>query len=111
MLEHKIVLIFSFVYFNICFGYPQHMFKLMNKKIIILNSKYYLQLKIIAYLSLGFLNSQKNSLRCDLNQAPKPFYRIYFTIFTIGLKTWPRGYKSFFMLNSAEHEIYLAHKC
>ena len=22
-----------------------------------------------------------------------------------------RGYKTFFMLNSAEHEIYLAHKC
>ena len=24
---------------------------------------------------------------------------------------WPRGYKTFFMLNSAEHEIYPAHKC
>ena len=24
---------------------------------------------------------------------------------------WPRGYKTFFMLNSAEHEIYTAHKC
>ena len=23
----------------------------------------------------------------------------------------PRGYKTFFMLNSAEHEIYPAHKC
>ena len=23
----------------------------------------------------------------------------------------PRGSKTFFMLNSAEHEIYLAHKC
>ena len=25
--------------------------------------------------------------------------------------TWPRGYKTFFMLNSAEHEIFAAHKC
>ena len=24
---------------------------------------------------------------------------------------WTRGYKTFFMLNSAEHEIYPAHKC
>ena len=24
---------------------------------------------------------------------------------------WPRGYKTFFMLNSAEHEIYPADKC
>ena len=23
---------------------------------------------------------------------------------------WPQGYKTFFMLNSAEHEIYPAHK-
>ena len=26
-------------------------------------------------------------------------------------ETWSRGYKTFFMLNSAEHEIYPAHKC
>ena len=25
--------------------------------------------------------------------------------------TWPQGYKTFFMHNSAEHKIYLAHKC
>ena len=25
--------------------------------------------------------------------------------------TWPRGYKTFFMLNSTEHEIFPAHKC
>ena len=24
--------------------------------------------------------------------------------------TWPRGYKTFFMLNSTEHEISLGHK-
>ena len=26
-------------------------------------------------------------------------------------RSWPRGYKTFFMLNSAEHEIYPDHKC
>ena len=26
-------------------------------------------------------------------------------------KIWPWGYKTFFMLNSAEHEIFPAHKC
>ena len=26
-------------------------------------------------------------------------------------ETWPRGYKTFFMLNSVEHEIFPAHKC
>ena len=26
-------------------------------------------------------------------------------------KSWSRGYKTFFMLNSAEHEIFPAHKC
>ena len=26
-------------------------------------------------------------------------------------ESWPRGYKTFFMLNSVEHKIYLAHKC
>ena len=26
-----------------------------------------------------------------------------------GVRTWPRGYKTFFMLNSAEHKIYPAH--
>ena len=25
--------------------------------------------------------------------------------------SWPRGYKTFYMLNSAEHEIYHAHEC
>ena len=26
-------------------------------------------------------------------------------------RSWPQGYKTFFMLNSGEHEIYPAHKC
>ena len=27
------------------------------------------------------------------------------------VRTWPRGYKTFSILNSGEHEIYPAHKC
>ena len=26
-------------------------------------------------------------------------------------KTWPRGYKTYFMLNSSEHEIFPAQRC
>ena len=29
----------------------------------------------------------------------------------LGFRPWARGYKSFFMLNSAETKIYPAHKC
>ena len=35
---------------------------------------------------------------------------VFSTLSATGL-TWPRGYKTFFILNSAEHEIYPAHKC
>ena len=28
----------------------------------------------------------------------------------ISIKAWPKGYKTFFMLNSTEHEISTAHK-
>ena len=31
--------------------------------------------------------------------------------YVICTHTRPRGYKTFFVLNSAEHEIYPAHKC
>ena len=30
---------------------------------------------------------------------------------TVWIQIRPRGYKTFFILNSAEHEIYPAHKC
>ena len=29
----------------------------------------------------------------------------------LSLAAWPQGYKTFFMLNSTEHEICPAHKC
>ena len=31
-------------------------------------------------------------------------------IWNYNVITWPRGYKTFFMLNSAEHEIFFANK-
>ena len=34
----------------------------------------------------------------------------YSRIQTLGLVIWPRGYKTFFMLSSAEHEIFSANK-
>ena len=43
------------------------------------------------------------------------FLVLTYTFFTVlGLSDflfWSRGYKTFFMLNSNEHEIYPAHKC
>ena len=35
----------------------------------------------------------------------------YFSLFFKENKTWPRGYKTFFVLNSTEHGIFPAHKC
>ena len=57
-------------------------------------------------------------LACGLSpvQADKRWYtfynelRIYFSE-QISQASWPRGYKTFFMLNSIEHEIFPAHKC
>ena len=34
----------------------------------------------------------------------------FFLYFEVN-KAWPRGYKTFFMLSSVEHEILNAHKC
>ena len=39
-----------------------------------------------------------------------PLYKHHYALLS-GDLAWPRGYKTFFMLNSAEHEIYPAHKC
>ena len=39
---------------------------------------------------------------------------VLFTVcehFDLKLQNWPQGYKTFFMLNSIEHEIFPAHKC
>ena len=36
---------------------------------------------------------------------------IGYGLLSVIVNVWPQGYKTFFMLNSAEHEIYPAHKC
>ena len=45
----------------------------------------------------------------------KVFYKILSGIISVSQPVWiqirPPGYKTFSMLNSAEHEIYPAHKC
>ena len=35
---------------------------------------------------------------------------MYLLLFAHGKQLWPQGYKTFFMLNSVEHEILNAHK-
>ena len=37
--------------------------------------------------------------------------KFYYGKIIVGGDNWPRGYKTFFMLNSTEHEIFPAHKC
>ena len=49
-------------------------------------------------------------------QALRDLCKFIFTyLFILALRpgygTWPGGYKTFFMLNSVEHEIFPAHKC
>ena len=78
-------------------------------------------------LSYGFMVCVKNSV--DPDKKPADLGLSYFQkkacnflhVIFIRLKTvmdsaqidmtWPQGYKPFFILNSAEHEIYPAHKC
>ena len=38
-------------------------------------------------------------------------YLLNYLPIQLGGRIWPRGYKTFFMLNSTEHEIFPAHKC
>ena len=45
-----------------------------------------------------------------LNGFNFKFHAIEFRLLVVH-ETRPRGYKTCFMLNSAEHEIYPAHKC
>ena len=47
----------------------------------------------------------------DLNMPSCTFSKDGYSIFTaINQETWPRGYKTFFMLNSAEHKNFNARK-
>ena len=46
----------------------------------------------------------------DVDRRKRELHKQYLE-FTNAKVTRPLGYKTFFMLNSAEHKIYPAHKC
>ena len=52
------------------------------------------------------IESLNNEEHIDLHVYTKVPYKLVKHRWLI----WPRGYKTFFMLNSAEHEIYFAYK-
>ena len=57
------------------------------------------------WLNCTLSPSQKSSslsTRCSVSSDLSLFYLVY--------PTWPQGYRTFFMLNSAEHEIFSANK-
>ena len=43
--------------------------------------------------------------------STRPWFALTLVVSTPVLRSWPLGCKTFFMLNSAEHEIYPAQKC
>ena len=49
---------------------------------------------------------ENHMLRLICHHARVPAF-MFFVLFS---NTWPRGYKTFFVLNSTEHEISTAHK-
>ena len=66
-----------------------------------------------------FLNVFKPDIHCvyilhssySLSDMNENNLRIIVFFFSLYIHTWPRGYITFFILNSAEHDIYPAHKC
>ena len=69
----------------------------------------------ISYLDF-FLSSctespiQKKSLHLKKNLPNSYLFQIVFFLGVLKVKTWTQGHKTFFMLNSAEHEICPANK-
>ena len=55
---------------------------------------------VVFFLYNLFLSKMMLSLVCSAG-----------VIVLFGLIAWAGGYKTFFMLNSIEHEIFPAHKC
>ena len=55
----------------------------------------------------------RKMIKIKKNDGMKQVFVIFVdqTEFRLHSTFWPRGYKTFFMLNSAEHEIYPAHEC
>ena len=60
------------------------------------------------------LFSLKKKIECRLQQfclsAAQELTNLCLLFHKIGFDVWPIGYKTFFMLNSAEHEIFSANK-
>ena len=71
----------------------------------LLNFKYY------KYINISSLE------KCEMQKLSHFFNRknvfglMSYSLNNLITLTWARGYKTFFMLNSAELEIYPAHKC
>ena len=54
---------------------------------------------------------QKKSLHLKKKNLPNSYlFQIVFFLGVLKVKTWPQDHKTFFMLNSAEHEICPANK-
>ena len=60
-------------------------------------------IKTFQVASGSFKITERTDRHTELSARPKFFW-------IIQLSSWPRGYKTFFMLNSTEHEISTAHK-
>ena len=62
-----------------------------------------------------FRTASFEKLSCSFNLSEFKRWRLYnfnaLTKSNLNFSVWPRGYKTFSMLNSAEHETYPAHKC
>ena len=71
----------------------------------------------VILLSGGGIATDEDSLGLPLNvidfQSLKPQLSYLLNVYGINFVStiWPQGYKTFFMLNSTEHEIFPAHKC
>ena len=55
-------------------------------------------------MTLNIYRGRKTTMQ-QMQHLSKPYLECHSEV------TWPRGYKTFFMLNSVEHEILNAHKC
>ena len=57
------------------------------------------------------LTSIGNGSKTEIGSIPSPEMYLFILRFGQAVLTRARGYKTFFMLNSTEHEIFPAHKC
>ena len=74
----------------------------------ILKIKRYWILNIVVGAGLGMFTAMTSFL--DQILCPRGYTDVSF-ITSTSFQTRSRGYKTFFILNSAEHEMYPAHKC